>query len=225
MKTRADLKRELEQTVPHGEEQAVVDAANAALEAARANVKSLRAERARLMRQISIRERKMSDWKGKIPRADEPTMHAAEEELARAGTAVCQRVANLVADEHGRVARLQFHPEFRRALTGVDGFDKLWVVAWAPDGVALEGSCRIAGAADAPGENVYLWLAHICSADVTAGIVHISGLDFLTAHPALAEIAVLDVKPYLPYCDALPAAPNAPSQSAAPAHSCNSGAP
>lgn len=199
MKTRADLKRELAATVPPGQEGAFLVSATSALDEARASLQTLRDERVRLKRLISIRERKHQDWKGKVPRGNAaPTLEDAEAEVARAGAAPCHRVADVALAGDG-VVEVRFRDEFKRALNGVDGFEKIWVIALATGQAQFSGGSCVAGD---EGEGLYLWLADVVSADEKTGVVRVRGLGFVGDESRVGEVTVVDVKPYLPYCEA-----------------------
>lgn len=206
MKTRADLKRELDATVPIGEETTYLAAATSALETARAELQALREQRVNLMRQISVRERKRQDWKGKIVRGpNAPAISDAIAEVARAGCAQCHCIAGIsLAKNHGELW-LRFRAAFRRALTGVDGFAKLWVIARvAGEAPLAHGLCASIDNGGPDNLSVYLWLVDVVAVDVKSGTVQVAGLSFLGSDADLSQIVVLDVKPYLPYCEAWP---------------------
>lgn len=205
MKTRADLKRELAATVPLGEEESFLASATASLEESRAALQAFRDERVQLKRLISVRERKRQDWKGKVPRGtDPPTVADAHAEVARAGTAPCHRVADVTLVADG--VHLTFRNEFKRALNGADGFEKIWVVVRAPPHARFEGGRCVTGDAE-DGQGLYLWLADVVSADDASGIVHVRGLEFVGDKGRIGDMTVVDIKPYLPYCEAWPGDP------------------
>lgn len=207
-KTRAILKRELSSSIPDGEEASFLASAAAALEESRRQLQKLRAERAALRRQISIRERKRQDWKGKVPRpAGDPGRTEALAELARCGVASCRCVASIQL--RNERSQLRFFDDFKAALSGLAGFAKLWIVAVAPAWVGVEMG-RCCGGEER--RNVYLWLVDVEAVDVKEGVVQIVGMNFEFGEDALKEILVLDVKPYLPYCEAWPLDPKEESQ-------------
>lgn len=180
MKTRADLKRELSVSVAPGAEQGFLASATSELESARALLSSLRSSRAEVRRLISIRERKRQDFKGKVPRRAAATRADAAAEVARAGAAPCHRVADVARAEGG--LELRFRAEFKAALGGVGGFERAWVVAVA------RGQVR-------------LWLVEVRGVDERAGVVRLGGGGAGLAQER-GEVAVVDIKPYLPYCEA-----------------------
>lgn len=205
MKTRADLKRELAATVPLGEEEAFLASATMSLEKSRATLQAFRDERVQLKRLISVRERKRQDWKGKVPRGtNAPTITDAHAEVARAGAAPCHSVADVTLATDG--VHLRFQDEFKRALNGVDGFEKIWVVALAPPNAKFEGGQCVTGAVG-EGQGLYLWLADVVSADDATGVMHVRGLEFVGDEGRIGDVTVVDIKPYLPYCEAWPADP------------------
>lgn len=177
--TRKQLKAELARTVPPGSEAAVLAEAAADLASAQASLASLRRARARNERAISVRERKLADWKGKIPFAGEPCADSAATALRRAGVMPCTTVADATALEPGGPdggSRLVFRPRFRRALAGLAGFSHVWVITAGEGGV--EASAH-----------------EVRALEERAGVATLAG--------TLADGDVVDVKPYLAYCDAV----------------------
>lgn len=205
MKTRADLKRELIATVAPGEEISYLNSATSALEEARVALQSLRDERVRLKRLISIRERKHQDWKGKIPRGDSaPTRDDAQAEVARAGTAPCHRVADVTVGGNDGTFELVFRDEFKRGLSGVMGFEKIWVIAVAKGESLFRGGRCMVGNREERDQGLFLWLANVVAVDEKTGIVKIEGVELTEDECKVEDIAILDIKPYLPYCEAWP---------------------
>lgn len=186
LKTRADLKLELMRTVPPGEESNVLQQVENQLESSRERLAALRTQRVSIMRQISIRERKLSDWKGKIPRTEPPSVAAAMKEMRRLGEVPCHAVGKLRADGYIVVGR-----DFARALTGVDGFEKVWLVVQDAEGVVRTGRCV------GVDEAVCLCLVDVVSCDVKKGLLQVSGIHTSDG----TEVTVLDIKPYLSYCE------------------------
>lgn len=179
--TRKQLKAELSKAVPPGAEAAVLAEAEADLLAAQAALAALRKERARNERAISVRERKLADWKGKIPFVGEPSPEAAVVSLQRAGVMPCTPIADVAqspsAEERldAESTRLVFRPDFRRALTGLAGFSHVWLITSGEGGVRAS--------------------AHeVRAIDERAGEVIVGGTG--------VDGVVVDVKPYLAYCDA-----------------------
>lgn len=221
LKTRATLKRELMETIPHGSESAYLAKTEEDLLAAQHRLRDLRDEHVRIMRLISVRERKLRDWKGKVPRATDadPTLADAQVELARAGEMVCHRVASVLGG--GRV--LKFGAAYAKALDGLGGFAKLWVIMLVPASAASALACGecVPGVSRATREGstssrLFLNVVDVVTCDVAAGVVEMSGLiaanvesnfgaEALTK--MLNDVVVLDVKPYLSYCEAWPESP------------------
>lgn len=181
MKTRADLKRELSQTIPHGDETAYLSKVEAQLTAARTRLQDLRARRVALSRRISVRERKKQDWKGKIPRREPPTQQLAISELSRLGSMPTHAVA--CATDRA----LRFETPFRTALTGVNGFQFVWVLLYAH---GEEEMCHASCVGC-----VMLRLVGVEQCHVKEGL--------LVVDSSLPNLPVLDVKPYLSYCEAV----------------------
>lgn len=200
IKTRAALKQELSSTVSPGEETSFLASAVSSLEESRRHLQALREERAAIQRQVSIRARKRQDWKGKIPRpSGDPSRSEAIAELKRCSDAWCHRVASIRVRDG--CWQLGFCDEFKAALSGLEGFAKIWIVAVAPKGLEFPAGkcCTGEGSRD-----VYLWLADVEAVDVKGGVVKIAGMNFEVSGNALEEVLILDVKPYVPYCDAWP---------------------
>lgn len=189
LKTRAELKRELCQTIPLGEEQDYLTRVETELGALQDELGALRTERVSLMRQISVRRRKLVDWKGKIPRTGQVSTQNAREELERIGEMSCGRIGKLTsADE------VQVDKAFASALKGVEGFSKIWLVMTAPRDVLVDGFCT--------GCEVYLCVVGVKSCCERSGKIAIEGLRVKEDTSVLEQVSVIDIKPYLSYCEA-----------------------
>lgn len=202
-KTRKEMKDHLLATAPEGCETALLERTHLRLNETRRKLVAVRAERAKIMREVSIRQRKMTDWKGKIPRRNEPTQHDVQRELKRLGQMPCAIVARF---EDG-VGKLVFDKYLASALTELDGFEKIWIIMTVPEGLSFKlGRCQ---------NNIYLCLADVKKVDVKKGIVYISGLLPSGDLSLLKEITILDIKPYLAYCEAMTPSTGNESQSEA----------
>lgn len=115
------------------------------------------------------------------------------------------RQAGLVPAE----ATIELHPERcpPEALRGLEAFSHVWVIAWlhaAPTGGAtvrpprLGGNARVGALASrSPVRPVPLGLSAVELLRVEPDRLVVRGGDFLDGTP------VLDIKPYLPWCDAI----------------------
>lgn len=152
---------------------------------------------------------------GEIELAEDPARMAADAHLVFIGrvrstwTRDAPRPKNpREARESGGVARLEIDAPYRAALTGLERYSHLVVLAWlheanrralvihpphadAPRGVfALRSPVRP--------NPIGLTVAKIVAVDAEAGIVEIDAIDFLDRTP------LIDVKPYRPGIDAVP---------------------
>lgn len=107
-------------------------------------------------------------------------MHLA---LQRAGDMRCRVIADSVVNEtHGTT--LSLRPPYRRTLIGLTGFDVLWLVL-------LDHSNAL-----------YTTTAQLVQVDEPAALLHLR-----IPYSTLAHTRIVDIKPYLAYCDAWPQAP------------------
>lgn len=101
--------------------------------------------------------------------------------------------------------------EISLALSDLDGFEYLWVIAhlhmnqgWSPKVTPPRGPRKKRGvfSTRAPHRPNHIGLSacKIVSVDMQKRIITVRGLDLLDGTP------VLDVKPYVPYCDSFPGA-------------------
>ena len=95
------------------------------------------------------------------------------------------------------------------ALGGLEGFDYVWVIAllhlnerWNPTVVPPRGPKVRRGvfATRAPHRPNQVGLSAVRLVGVEGHVLHVRGVDLLNGTP------VLDIKPYVPYCDAFPEA-------------------
>lgn len=189
LRTRADLKRELCRTIPPGEEQEYLTRVETELSTLQDELSALRTKRASLMRQISVRQRKLVDWKGKVPRTSEASTKSAQEELQRIGSMQCHRIGKLISAHEVHVEKA-----FASALKGVDGFSRIWMVIAAPRDLLVDGLCT--------GCDVYLCVVDVKSCSEKTGKIAIEGLRVKGDVNRLQEATVIDIKPYLSYCEA-----------------------
>lgn len=205
LRTRAALKRELLRTIPQGAEKAYLERSAAALTCAQERLSALREERVKLRRAISIRERKLRDWKGKVPRTHEPTQQDVARELERCGEMPLARIGLF----DGRCRAITVHAAYARALTGLDGFDKAWLIVAVPcgDDCVDGGACwpRVTVRGKDGQEQwmrVILQLVSVIRCDVKNALVEVEGLDLQGC--GAEDAVVIDIKPYLSYCEAWP---------------------
>ena len=94
-----------------------------------------------------------------------------------------------------------------RALGGLEGFDYVWVICWLhlnkhwnPTVVPPRGPRVRRGVLStrAPHRPNHLGLSALRIVGVEGHRVHVEGLDLLDGTP------IIDIKPYVPYCDAFP---------------------
>jgi tRNA-Thr(GGU) m(6)t(6)A37 methyltransferase TsaA len=136
---------------------------------------------------------------------------------------------SLMMDEARGVIRLARDPHFATALKGLEGFSHLWIVfvfdqngdkPWKPTiEPPREGGPRRVGvlASRSPHRPNPIGLSAVrldrIDFDAPEGVeIHVSGVDILDGTP------VLDIKPYLPYADAIPDAKSGWAQGQIPRH-------
>jgi len=142
-----------------------------------------------------------------------PIAHVESPYKERFGTPRQATVTNYTTGGVAQDGAIVFRRDFpyRDALCDLDGFSHVWVIThlhlnlgWKPKVTPPRGPKRRRGvfATRAPHRPNQLGLSalEITTVDVEGGRVGVRGLDILDGTP------VLDVKPYLPYCDAFPTA-------------------
>jgi len=98
--------------------------------------------------------------------------------------------------------------EFREGLDDLEGFDRIWVVAWMDKAAAFrlkvvpyrDNVLRGLFATRAPSRPNPIGLSclEIESVDRESGVIKVKGADLLDGTP------ILDLKPYIPQVDAFP---------------------
>lgn len=192
VRSRAAFKAELDARTPPGEEHAVTRRAVEELVAAEEALRAAHAEEVRLKRALRERERKLGEHKAKFPRSALPAAAAAEWRLSPApqrqwsaacaggggGAAHAVRAIGTLC-EGGTCVRLG--ARYARALRGLDGFDKVWLVL---DGMRLRlfDVVRV------------LEEAGVVAVRLVGGAAH--------GEDAAGACRVFDIKPYLAYCEA-----------------------
>lgn len=178
-KTRKELKALLSQVTPAGEEQGVLEDAERQLKAVQDEIKALTARSIAVGRDISVRERKLADWKGKIARENIPPPTRA---LERAGEMEWVSIGNLC--EHGNDNNnntLVLHKMYRRSMMGLSGFSHAWLI--------LVGRyCK----------TIRTVAVAMKKVEEAAGLIIFDN----QAQLDLEDFVIVDIKPYLVYCDA-----------------------
>ena len=189
MKTRAELKRELNTTIPEGEELTYLSQVETSLSTARSNLNQLRSQRAKLMRQISVRQRKLHDWKGKIPRSEEvPTVADAKRELQRLNRMPAYRIGTVSSDGNS----IHVYKTYKRALRGVDGFSHIWIIyIYDNSTLDLVSTCM----SNSGKHQLRLQLCQVRTINEHTGEITLED----TSLPS--SVTVVDIKPYLRYCE------------------------
>ena len=129
----------------------------------------------------------------------------------RHGTPRQSQLATTPADYQPAIARIELFPQVIPAIALKDlaGFDYLWVIAWLhlnqhwnPTVMPPRGPRVRRGtlATRAPHRPNPIGLSATRIRRVEGTTIHVEGIDFLDQTP------VLDIKPYVPYCDAFPQA-------------------
>lgn len=205
MKTRVELKEELLKVIPKGEERKYLAEAESKLNTLQSQLQQLQAKRATIRRGITIRERKLRDWKSKIPRAtDIPSVSAVKNAVQALPLVKCLAVGHVSND----VSYISISKRFAPALTGLDGFEKVWLILQALNDKDGDTHCEEAISSSQPCQqeksachdsNVNFVLVDVVSSDARSGAVHIGNLSI-----TFANAMVLDIKPYLPYCESWP---------------------
>jgi tRNA (Thr-GGU) A37 N-methylase len=215
--TRATLRREYEQSIPVGEEAEVFLAAATEVDEAVVRLRDLREIRVGLARRASEHRRKLHDWKGKVPR--EQGTPAPDAARNTQGDMPCVEVARIVRLPRAASSRgdgaLRFLPRYVRALEGVQRFSKVWVVVLSRGDVDVaEATGRQPAVCQHPslvttGQlRVNLVLVDVIErrgpSAVDKDLLVINGLNSEAILKQEGETFVVDVKPYLSYCEAFP---------------------
>ena len=127
----------------------------------------------------------------------------------RWGTPRQARVPEAAPHAAPREGRVELFPDVVPpiALKDLDGFDYAWLICWLhlnkgwnptvrpPRGPAVKRGLLATRAPHRPNQ---LGLSAVQVVGVEGHVLHVRGLDILDGTP------VLDIKPYVPYCDAFP---------------------
>jgi tRNA (Thr-GGU) A37 N-methylase len=208
--TRATLRREYEATVPVGDESALLQSELRVLEDARERLRELRTTRVDLARRAAEHRRKLHDWKGKVPRA---LGAPPPQECPATADMPCVVIAELVRPtrlgrENGTAA-LRFLPLYVRAMEGIERFEKAWVVLRAVEDIHLAGArnpslCQ----PEHPESKLHLVLVDVVErrgrSAVDKEILIVNGIDADAVLAQNKDVLVVDIKPYLSYCEAFP---------------------
>lgn len=200
--TRGELKKKLLQEVPKGAESAFLKQTTECLQEMQTSLQRLQTQRTELRRLITVRERKLKDWKCKIPRyGPPPSVDSIRESLTKMSTMRACAIGCMTPAGH-----ILFAPEFRGGLTGLAGFDKAWIVVIAPENDVLScASCSTISAcvSTSSDSDPLLLLVDVLACNIGSGVVRISRMCG-ESQPCLSGGLVVDVKPYLSYCEAWP---------------------
>lgn len=216
MQSRQALKEHLRRTVPEGAEGEYLREAEEKLRELQAQLQQLQERRGGLRRQITIRERKLVDWKSKIPRAVDvlPPMNEIAECVSTSRAAACHEVARIsqVKTEEGvTTATLSVLTHFKTGLKGLAGFEKAWLVLAIGEAVhgkmshdASGNASRHMGPDFSPtSSTVSLVLVDVIDCDEREGKLGIALVP--TSNDSCGDHslhgAVIDIKPYINYCD------------------------
>lgn len=188
VKTRGELKQELLTTIPEGEEGKFLLEAEQKLEEMKNRLLELQTQRASTRRGITIRERKLRDWKGKIPRVgDVPDSSEVLKHVKALLPVTCVKIGDI--DDNCEI--LSIGDKYVGALSGLSGFDKMWVILHNKNSTDAD---------ETNGEFMpSAVVVDIVECDEKNGKIKIDGLD-----QRVGGGVVLDIKPYLPYCEAWP---------------------
>lgn len=129
----------------------------------------------------------------------------------RHGTPRQSQLSTTPEDYEPAIARIELFPDLipAEALKDLDGFEYLWVIAWLhlnqhwnPTVMPPRGPKVRRGtlATRAPHRPNPIGLSASRILKVEDRMIHLAGIDLLDQTP------VLDIKPYVPYCDAFPQA-------------------
>jgi tRNA (Thr-GGU) A37 N-methylase len=208
--TRATLRREYEATVPVGDESALLQSELRVLEDARERLRALRTTRVDLARRAAEHRRKLHDWKGKVPRA---LGAPPPEECPVTADMPCVAIAELVRPtrlgrENGTAA-LRFLPPYVRAMEGIERFEKAWILLRAVEYIHLAGArnpslCQ----PELLESKLHLVLVDVVErrgrSAVDKELLIVNGIDADAVLAQSKDVLVVDIKPYLSYCEAFP---------------------
>jgi tRNA (Thr-GGU) A37 N-methylase len=181
------------------------------LDSARVRLGELRSQRVDLARRAAEHRRKLHDWKGKVPRSlGAPPPDAAPDTPDMPCVEIAQLVEPTRAGREKGTAAFLFLPPYVRAMEGIECFSKAWVILRAPKGVQMTGACNPSECHPAHGgTTLHLLLVDVaerrgrCMKDKELLIVN--GLDAAAVLRQSTAVHVIDIKPYLSYCEAFPA--------------------
>lgn len=224
IRTRGDFRHEYEVSLAPGDEARVFEDVSVSLDVARQRLRDLRFRRVDVAKRRSEHLRKLSDWKGKIPRNLGAPIPSRESCF---GTGMpCKAIATFagpIRSWRGNRSRvgIVFRSKYVRALYGLDLFDKVWLLFTVSQDGYEEGAIfpRVKGQlgicenlgqqAGSNEKQVHLLLVSLlarCGRGSNSNDMII--VEAETPGTPLADIvhahaAVIDVKPYLSYCEAL----------------------
>lgn len=218
--TRGDFRREYEAHLVPGEEASAFRSLSGSLDGARQRLRALRYRRVEVAKRRSEHVRKLSDWKGKVPRslgAPIPSPKSPGNQYMP-----FKQIATVVkpkrfSRENECFMGLQFRLRFTRALCGLERFDKAWIIvlsnrgfvggheADAGDIEEVSGVCH-RESTESNQKALHLVLVSIvrkCGSGANASNMVVVRAEDGDLSERLLDGVVIDIKPYLSYCEAL----------------------
>jgi len=177
-KTRIELKQLLSRLTPTGEEQGLLEDAERQLVSVQDEIRALTAHSIAVGRDISVRERKLADWKGKIAREN---MQPPTRALERAGE------MDWVSIGHFYENTLVLHKIYRRSIMGLSGFSHAWLILVASHSNTI---------------NIRTVAVAMEKVEERNGLIKFDVKGDFSAQLGLEDYDIVDIKPYLSYCDA-----------------------
>lgn len=177
MKTRSEMKRELQKHIPNGEEHLFLSTQEKRQEELQEELHRLEERRSTIRRAVTIRERKIRDWKGKIPReGDVPDKKSVRSFVGKNKTSISTVIGEV---DHNDPSVINIDQFYAPALTGLTDFEKAWVF-FAPK----------------EEKSASMELVNVISWDRKKLTLRTDRSSNLSGRK------IVDIKPYLPYCEA-----------------------
>lgn len=171
------MKKELQSRIPNGVEKLFLSTQEQKQDELQEELHKLEERRSTIRRAISIRERKIRDWKGKIPRESAiPENQSMRALLGESKTSKSTIIGEVSQNDASVISIL---PSYGNALAGLTDFGKAWLFLAPIDG-----------------KNVSMKLVDIVSWDRKQLLLKIRKSSELLGRK------IVDIKPYLPYCEA-----------------------
>lgn len=228
MKSRRELKEYLQNSLPPGSESQYLRENEEKLDRLQTELKGLQEQRAQLRRQITIRERKLLDWKSKIPRVGNtlPAICEVADNTESMSDIMCHDVGQLTLSQcfenNRREFILSIRSQFIPGLKRLADFKKIWLVIFSSsqdipshcgesfktcdDQHCVVLSCQ--GNCFPINSKLSLLLVDLLHCDERTGILRLSPTlscpHQSSISPALmGNVTVVDIKPYISYCDSV----------------------